>query len=156
MCIPIRDAQRLHDGCGTFDLWPLINFQDAGLCFNHASLSLVNRILKIRDSNERTRQNFFSSIGWLCIARIGPDRKSIRPDNYRHSCACCRFPSPSLFCSGASLSLFGGTHGTFGGNAICWTCDSGGLGRRSYALSGKQGGVCEANREIAVVCARRS
>jgi hypothetical protein len=68
-----------------------------GLRFRDAILSLVNRMLKIRDSNERTRQNYFcvmrefqieetlsasslpmvlwwfiiSSIGWLCIATVG-------------------------------------------------------------------------------------
>src|ERR1700693_2059694 len=50
-------------------------------------------------------------------------------------------------------SNFGGKHGTFRGDAICWACDSSGLGGRLYPFSGEQVRVCEADREITRLCA---
>src|SRR6266446_5560773 len=50
-------------------------------------------------------------------------------------------------------SNFGGKHGTFRGDAICWTCDASGLGGRLYPFSGEQVRVREADREITRLCA---
>ena len=50
-------------------------------------------------------------------------------------------------------SNFGGKHGTFRGDAICWACDSSGLGGRLYPFSGEQVRVREADREITRLCA---
>src|SRR5258705_4748465 len=70
--------------------------------------------------------------------------------------ACARRPGCGTFAGGLpSLphSNFGGKHGTFRGDAICWACDSSGLGGRLYPFSGEPVRVCEADRQITRLCA---
>src|SRR5436190_14445652 len=67
----------------------------------------------------------------------------------RPGCGTVRGGLPSL-----PHSNFGDKHGTFRGDAICWACDSSGLGGRLYPFSGEQVRVREADREITRLCAR--
>ena len=118
--------------------------------------SLMNRVVRYAAAPFR-----FTKVAWCtskirtaALTRTMTGTTSTEPASLTggfRAPAGCRTPVAGL--PSMPLSSFGGRHGTFGGDAICWACDAGGLGGRPYPFPGEQDRMRETNREITCLCA---